>query len=457
MNINLTMVDSHQNQTVALPPARLKVMKSKVSALKKVKQNFTPLLISSLNCPHGKSQALYWDKETPNLGLRVTANGSKSFIFEASLNNQTIRITLGNTKDCDIQEARLRATNLRSLINQGIDPRKFLNKKTAKFISFKHLYSQHQSESITFKIAWLSYISDKMHENRSRRSWSEAQYQSHLQWVNHNDNLQPTKSQAADGLLSPLTDLTLVDISVDRIKNCAELAFKKQPKESSAVARALRFFLVWCAQHEVYSQHLLKSTVKQAIDYLELIESEETSTLLNPNQLALWFESVDTIDVREVKVYLKTLLITGRDATEIAHLKWTNVDLEQRKITFNQHDGVKSVLPLTPYLMNQIKTLSRANHYIFAQKPLQLIDEATFLHQAATKKVKLDISFDCLKKSFTIFADHLETPLSVTTKIQNLEIKGFNVNHFVERSFSDIQNWHSKIELWILEQARIIQ
>jgi integrase len=457
MNINLTMVDSRKNQTVTLPPVPLKVTKSKVSALKKVKQNFTPLLISSLNCPHGKSQALYWDKETANLGLRVTANGSKSFIFEASLNNQTIRITLGNIKDCEIHEARLRATNLRSLINQGIDPRKFLNKKTAKFISFKHLYSQHQSESITFKIAWLNYISDKMHENRSKRSWSEAQYQSHLQWVNHNDNLKPTRSRTADGLLSPLTDLTLLDISVDHIKNCTELAFKKQPKESTALARALRLFLVWCGQHEVYSQHLLKSTIKQAIDYLESTESEKKSTLLNQNQLAVWFESVDTIDVREVKVYLKTLLITGRDASEIAHLKWTNVDLEERKITFNQHDGVKSVVPLTPYLMKQIKTLSRANHYIFSQKPLQLIDEATFLHQAATKKAKLDITFDCLKKSFTIFADHLETPLSVTTKIQNLEIKGFNANYFVERSLADIQNWHTKVESWILEQARVNQ
>jgi len=455
MNINLTMVDSRKNQTITLPPAPLKVIKSKVSALKKVKQNFTPLLISSLNCPHGKSQSLYWDKETANLGLRVTANGSKSFIFEASLNNQTIRITLGNTKDCEIQEARLRATNLRSLINQGIDPRKFLNKKTAKFISFKHLYSKHQSESITFKIAWLNYISDKMHENRTKRSWSEAHYQSHLQWVNHHENLKPIKNQAADGLLSELTDLTLLDISIDHIKNCSELAFKKQPKESSAVARGLRLFLIWCAQHEVYSQHLLKSTVKQAIDYLESTESEIKSTLLNPNQLSLWFESIDRIDVREVKVFLKTLLITGRDASEIAHLKWSNVDLDQRKITFNQHDGVKSVVPLTPYLMNQIKTLSRANNNIFSQKPLQFIDEATFLHQAATKKVNLDISFDCLKKSFTIFADHLQTPLSVITIIQNLEIKGFNVNHFVERSFPDIQNWHTKIESWILKQAKI--
>ncbi|RYH34714.1 MAG: preprotein translocase, partial [Alcaligenaceae bacterium] len=49
-----------------------------------------------LRCPEGKTQAFLRDRKAPALRVRVTANGAKSFVFEAKLGRQTIRRTIGD-------------------------------------------------------------------------------------------------------------------------------------------------------------------------------------------------------------------------------------------------------------------------------------------------------------------------------------------------------------------------
>ena len=61
-------------------------------------ENFTAARVAGFECATGKKQSIYWDGKTPGLGLRVTAAGSKAFIFETSLNNKTIRMTIGDPR-----------------------------------------------------------------------------------------------------------------------------------------------------------------------------------------------------------------------------------------------------------------------------------------------------------------------------------------------------------------------
>ena len=59
------------------------------------KVKFTSGRVSGFTCEVGKSQSFLWDSESPGLGLRATANGSKSYMFQAKLNGQAIRTTIG--------------------------------------------------------------------------------------------------------------------------------------------------------------------------------------------------------------------------------------------------------------------------------------------------------------------------------------------------------------------------
>lgn len=56
------------------------------------RENFTAGRVADFECAPGKQQSIFWDGKTPGLGLRVTATGSKSYVFETSLNNKTIRL-----------------------------------------------------------------------------------------------------------------------------------------------------------------------------------------------------------------------------------------------------------------------------------------------------------------------------------------------------------------------------
>lgn len=72
--------------------------------------NFTSSRVDSFKCAEGRQQSIFWDGKTPGLGLRVTAAGSKSYIFEATINGKTIRMTIGDIRTWSISQAQAKAT-----------------------------------------------------------------------------------------------------------------------------------------------------------------------------------------------------------------------------------------------------------------------------------------------------------------------------------------------------------
>ena len=71
--------------------------------------NLTVGAIERLVCPPGRAQAFLRDAEGNGLRVRVTPNGAKSYVFEQSLKNQTIRRTIGDVRAWGIEGARAEA------------------------------------------------------------------------------------------------------------------------------------------------------------------------------------------------------------------------------------------------------------------------------------------------------------------------------------------------------------
>jgi len=86
-------------------------------------QDLTAGLIDRLQCPEDKAQSFLRDRKAPTLRVRVTRNGVKSFVFEAKLDRQTIRRTIGDVRSWSIEAARAEANRLRVLVDKGADPR----------------------------------------------------------------------------------------------------------------------------------------------------------------------------------------------------------------------------------------------------------------------------------------------------------------------------------------------
>ena len=87
------------------------------------RENFTAERVAAFKCELGKQQSLYGDGKTPGLGLRVTANGAKAYIFETRLNGKTIRMTIGDSRTWGIGKAQAEASRLKVMTDQGINPR----------------------------------------------------------------------------------------------------------------------------------------------------------------------------------------------------------------------------------------------------------------------------------------------------------------------------------------------
>jgi len=75
------------------------------------RERLTPERIRRFTCPEGTKQVFLWDSEAPRLAVRATA-GAKSYIFESKLNRQTIRVTIGDVRAWNLDDARTEARRL---------------------------------------------------------------------------------------------------------------------------------------------------------------------------------------------------------------------------------------------------------------------------------------------------------------------------------------------------------
>jgi len=131
--------------------------------------------IDRLACPPGKAQAFLRDAVSPGLRVRVTAGGAKSYVFEAKLNRQTIRRTIGDARAWTVDDARKEANRLRVTLDQGHDPRELDRQqkaeKTAATVAAAH---SAEMAALTVGKAWAAYLEAR------RPVWGDLHYRDHL-------------------------------------------------------------------------------------------------------------------------------------------------------------------------------------------------------------------------------------------------------------------------------------
>lgn len=79
--------------------------------------------IRKLTPPTGTQAVYVFDDDPKQLCVRVTPAGVKSFVFAGKLNRVPLRVTIGDVKVWNLDDARTEARRLQGLIDQGTDPR----------------------------------------------------------------------------------------------------------------------------------------------------------------------------------------------------------------------------------------------------------------------------------------------------------------------------------------------
>ena len=82
----------------------------------------TDKTVESAQCPEGAKDKLFFDETLPGFGLRVTASGTRIFIFQYSLSRTKRRMVLGALGEITTAQARRKAEALRGQVRDRRDP-----------------------------------------------------------------------------------------------------------------------------------------------------------------------------------------------------------------------------------------------------------------------------------------------------------------------------------------------
>ncbi|MBS0467265.1 MAG: integrase family protein [Proteobacteria bacterium] len=414
--------------------------------------NLTTGAIERLTCPAGKQQVFLRDSEAPGLRVRVTAAGAKAFVYEAKLNRQTIRRTIGDVKLWTIEQARTEARRLAVVLDNGHDPREIERQQQAAKAAEK---AAAAAQAVTVGAVWPLYLDAR------RPHWGERHYSEHLLLVKPGGvaSNRAAGGVTAPGILHPLMSLPLRALTAPVIEAWAARETQTRPAAARLAWRCLKAFLSWCAEQSEYAP-VLPSTnpakTKKAREALGKAGARQDALLRE--QLPAWFAAVLQIQNPVISAALQTMLLTGARAGEVLSLRWEDVNTKWRGLTIRDKVEGTRVIPLTPYVWHLLATLPRRNDFVFssASAASGYIAIPRNPHHDACAVAGIDgLTVHGLRRSFKSLTEWLETPAGVVAQIMGHKPSATAEKHYTVRPLDLLRVHHEKIEAWILDQAGV--
>lgn len=418
---------------------------------------FTAGRIRDLSCDPSKSQALFWDSEAPGLAVRVTPAGAKTYVFQTKLAGNTVRVRIGDIRSWDIDEARAEARRMRTLVDQGIDPRQV---KAEKIAVIEAQAEENRREAVKVSEAWDAYL-----KARSSK-WSERHLQNHVALAKPGGEPRGRGRRKGEpnttlpGPVYSLMDMRLGDLDADVIRSWLETQTARGPTQASQAYRALRAFMGWCADRVEYRDQVKPDACTARETREVLPKPRAKDDCLQREMLKAWFERVRAIGNPTISAFLQTALLTGARRTELFNLKWTDADFQWRSLTIHDKVEGERVIPMTPFVASLLAALPRRNEWVFSSATAAdgRLQEPRIQHVKALTAAGLPhVSIHGLRRSFGTLSEWCEAPVGVVAQIMGHKPSAIAEKHYRRRPLDLLRMWHCKIEGWILEQAGIEQ
>lgn len=416
------------------------------------RENFTAGRVSDFECESGKQQSIFWDGKTPGLGLRVTAAGAKSYIFESRLHGKTVRLTIGDVRTWTVARAQAEATRLKTLTDQGIDPRQIRIEQQAKAEATKQ---QAKAQATTVGDAWTAYLAH--HETR----WGARHLADHAN-LSQSGGLPKKRGQGLTkaGVLRPLMVYRMRDITADVLTAWQSQEAETRANNARQGFELFRAFWRWCASRPEYAGVVDPSAVESKDVRAEVPRrNSKRFDVLERAHLVGWFGAVRVLGNPVISAYLQGLILTGARREELAALRWGDVDFRWSALWVKdkvREEGRK--IPLTPHLASLLAALPRRNEWVFSSPASKAgrIQEPRIPHNRALDTAGLPhVSLHGLRRTFASLAEWVEMPKGVVAQIMGHAPNATAERHYINRPLELLAVWHGKYEAWILEQAGV--
>jgi integrase len=235
-----------------------------------------------------KFQKFLRDRAVRGFGLRITADGTKTFIWEGRVRGRVRRITIGRYPDLSVLAARNRAQEIRTAIAQGRDS------------ADERIAERHQQTFGDLIDAYLDRYA-KLH----RRSW-------------------PTDERRLRVHCARWSSRRLCDIKRSDVEKLHhQVAENSGPVEANRTVELLRAMFSKAALWE------LMSGPNPALGF-DRSPEQARERFLSPQELTRVNEALLAEPDWRWRNYFPLLLLLGARKSELLRARWEHVDLEQR-------------------------------------------------------------------------------------------------------------------------------
>lgn len=413
-------------------------------------QDLTAGRIAKLECPAGKQQAFFRDKKTPGLAVRVTAAGQKSYIFETKLRRRNIRETIGSIETWSLEEARVRARELKVLVDRGIDPRELEKERARKQEAAR---AREAARSVTVGTLWQRYIEErKLH-------WGEDYYKTHLELAKAGG--EPYRrwegKKTKPGPLFQFMGVRLCDLNAQVIEDWAVNEAQQRAGSVRLSIRIFKAFLNWVLTLPEYENLISPRIIKNKRLKEAAGKPSTRSDYVQREQLADWFKAVLAYPNQFISAYLQCLVLTGARRGEMMGLRWADIDFEWNAMTIRDKVEGKRTIPLTPYTAHLLGQLPRYNEWVFASprgKRMRIEDPSDAMARVCAQ-VGIKVTLHGLRRTFLNQAEWVDVPKGVSSQIAGHKPSALAEKHYIFRPIDLLRLHHERIERWLLKEAGV--
>lgn len=288
-------------------------------------KTFTALGIDKIKPTSTRSEIA--DADTKGLYLVVQPSGVKSFAVRYRHKGQTVKYTLGRFPKLTLSEARQAAIEVMSLVERGIDPKDV--KTTPE----------------RFEIAFQEFLDRHVSQNRS-------QYEVERQ-LKH--DLLP----AFEGML--LTDITKKDI----IKVLDKAVDRGAKVMANRLLATLRKFFSWAMARDLVADNPCATLEPPSKEH-------PRDRILSHQEIKLFWHSAELLSedndqTKAYERYFKLLLLCGQRRTEVAEMRWEELDQNTWHLPAARSKNAKGhAVPLTEFMRQIIGPNSGTTDFVFS-------------------------------------------------------------------------------------------
>ena len=440
--------------------------------------DLTAGIIDALICPEGKTQAFLRDAKSPGLRVRVTAPGSKSYVFERKLNKRTVRKTIGDIRDWSIEGARAEARLMGVMMDKGDDPREVERQKLAEAAARKAQAEaqarEAQAKALTVGDVWPRYMAEG--KPKRKAAWKPRYRDDLLKAASPGgEPLKRGKGVKKPGSLAALMPMALASIDQDTIRDWYSSQAKRAPIQAARAVAMFSGFLSWCSTRKEY-RSLVEKDAARASELGDVLPASRPRTdALEAEQLAAWFAGTDKLRNRHAAAYLQALVLTGARREEMGALRWADVDFQNRRMTIADKVDATRVIPLAPYLSSLLESLPRGvlsdgtqNPFVFAS-PItkggknmgrtrsasgRIVEPRAYHADVLTDAGLSHVSIHGLRRTFALMGEAAGAPAGAIAQVMGHRPSAI-AERYKPRPIGVLGEYLAKVEAFILQKAGI--